>query len=77
MKKSYAAKSFSKVSPSSLQVEKVERKVRILEEELRLLAEDKLRKERQYKEAAARLEEERQKAERQRVIAQGEEDDDR
>ena len=59
------------------QVEKVERRVRILEAELRLLAEDRERKERLHKEGVARLEEELQRAERQRVVAQGEEDDDR
>ena len=59
------------------QVEKVERRVRILESELRLLAEDSERKERLHKEGVARLEEELQRAERQRVVAQGEEDDDR
>jgi hypothetical protein len=62
---------------AAAQVEKVARKVRILEEELRLLAEDKVRKERAHREAVARLEEERGKAERQRVVAQGDEDDDR
>jgi hypothetical protein len=59
------------------QLAKVERRVEILQEELRLLAEDKARKERAHREGVARLEVELERAERERVVAQGAEDDER
>ena len=58
------------------EVERVGKRIRILEEELELLDTERARKERRHKELVLGLKEDLVKAERQRVVAQNEEDED-
>ena len=61
---------------SEREVGKITKRIRILEEELDLLVTEKSKKEKKHVETIVRLKEELVKAERQRVIAQKEEDED-
>ena len=61
---------------SEREVGKITKRIRILEEELDLLITEKNKKEKKHVETIVRLKEELVKAERQRVIAQKEEDED-
>ena len=58
------------------EVERLEKRINILQEELQLLQTERARKERRHKELLVGLKEELVKAEKQRVVAQSEEDED-
>ena len=61
---------------SKREVDKIHKRISILEEEISLIASEQLKKERKHKEMIIRLKEELVKAEKQKVVAQNEEDED-
>ena len=61
---------------SKRDIDKIHKRIRILEEETELLATEQTKKERKHKEMILKLKEELVKAEKQRVVAQNEEDED-
>ena len=63
-------------SQAQRESERIEKRIRILEEELTLLQTEKEKKEKRHKTMMVGLKEELVKAEKQRVVAQNEEDED-
>jgi len=61
---------------SKREIEKISKRMRILEDEISLLKTEQSKKERKHKESIIKLKEELVKAEKQRVVAQNEEDED-
>ena len=61
---------------SKREVDKINKRIRILEEEISLLSTEQTKRERKHKESVIRLKEDLVKAEKQRVVAPNEEDED-
>ena len=61
---------------SKREVDKIHKRIRILEEEISLLTAEQMKRERKHKDSLVQLKEDLVKAEKQRVVSQSEEDED-